>query len=170
MRKIFLLLPVLILLASIVPAFAGTITVTVTVEKKIYYIDEMVFITVCVYEDGNPVSGATVGVEVRDPHNNTYYVNSATTGSDGCAIFWFKIAEGSVAGIYNVYASTDYGGGATVEEPEIFIVNPTPVGGEALPLDKVSLLLNIVSTYGNIIILAIIITLLLLILTRKSKE
>ncbi len=170
MRRLLLILLAFLSLISIAAVMAGTVSVTATTDRKIYYRGETVFITACVYEDGNPVSGATVAVEVRDPGNNVVYTFSKTTGADGCATFWFTLDKNAKPGIYKLYATTDYGGGASTEEPSMFVVNPTPVGGEALPVDKLALILNTVYTYSDIIVLAALIAIVSIAVARKIEK
>ena len=157
MKEKLLILPLILLTIGTAQTISVSYVVTVETDKIKYYRYEVVYITVTITENGNPVKGVIVGIQVDDPDGNPIYVEQGTTDDNGKVSFHFTVGDPCCPakyGWYNVTASTP-GGKATTK---FQVVPRPPVGGKVEKIDKIELLsLLIVDNLGLIILTAAII-------------
>ncbi|MDL1957747.1 MAG: hypothetical protein LWW95_11985 [Candidatus Desulfofervidus auxilii] len=156
-KIISLILPLILLTIVTVQTISVSYVVTVETDKIKYHRYEVVYITVTITENGNPVKGVVVGIQVDDPDGNPIYVEQGTTDDNGKVSFHFTVGDPCCPakyGWYNVTASTP-GGKATTK---FQVVPRPPVGGKIEKIDKIELLsLLIMDNLGPIILTAAII-------------
>ena len=170
-KIISLILPLILLTVITVQTISVSYVVTVETDKIKYYRYEVVYITVTITENGNPVKGVIVGIQVDDPDGNPIYVEQGTTDDNGKVSFHFTVGDPCCPakyGWYNVTASTP-GGKATTK---FQVVPRPPVGGKIEKINKIELLsILIVNNIGSIMTIAVIIFAICCIkmLSRKEK-
>ena len=156
-KIISLILPLILLTIVTVQTTSVSYVVTVETDKIKYHRYEVVYITVTITENGNPVKGVIVGIQVDDPDGNPIYVEQGTTDDNGKVSFHFTVGDPCCPakhGWYNVTASTPGGKSTT----KFQVVPRPPVGGKIEKIDKIELLsLLIVDNLGPIILTVAII-------------
>ncbi|MEM3753317.1 MAG: MG2 domain-containing protein [Candidatus Micrarchaeaceae archaeon] len=54
---------------------------------------------------GIPIAGATISIEVKDPNNNTIFLDIVFSLPNGTYEDWFRLHEDSILGTYRVYVT-----------------------------------------------------------------
>lgn len=114
MRKAtaFLLVFFLVLQLVLAPQVkADQVTITCGTDKASYAPEELVTIQGKVLLDGDPLSEATVGIQVNDSRGNPIYVNQVLSGADGGFSDSFRLKKDAPTGEYQGWAACQ---GATV--------------------------------------------------------
>jgi len=86
------------------------LTVSVLTDKGAYRPGEPVTISGLVLKDGSPISGASVGIIVKNPLGGTVFVDQRNTGADGRYSTSFTLPSDAMVGQYNVGVTATYGG------------------------------------------------------------
>jgi len=107
------LIAIMFLLTPLLSA-SPILSVSVDTDEPSYRRGELVTISGQVLADGNPVSGASVGIKVMDPDGNLKFVDQLSTNTSGFYSTSFRIGSDWPLGKYVVEVSAYYG--ATGEE------------------------------------------------------
>ncbi|MEM3985540.1 MAG: MG2 domain-containing protein [Candidatus Methanomethylicia archaeon] len=85
------------------------ISVSVSTDKDAYRRNDDVIISGVVSSGGSPISGAIVGIIVKNPLGGNVFVDQKTTGSDGKYSTSFKLPSDAMIGVYTVSVTATYG-------------------------------------------------------------
>jgi hypothetical protein len=113
---LYILIPVFILLSSAIlvtstwTAANPALTVSVSTDKDAYRRGESVTISGLVLKDGSPISGASVGIIVKNPLGGNVFVDQRSTGADGRYSTSFTLPSDAIVGQYSVGVTATYGG------------------------------------------------------------
>lgn len=105
----------LILVLSILTAVplisaSPSLTATVQTNKLWYNTSENISVYGTVLQDGTPLSGVAVALEIQDPVGSTVITRSLQTNLSGVYTVTFKLQQDALTGSYNVYVSCTHGG------------------------------------------------------------
>jgi len=98
------------LLTSICILANPALSVTVSTDKEAYRRGESVTISGLVLKDGSPVSGASVGLIVKNPLGGTVFVDQKSTDTNGRYSTSFTLPSDAMVGQYTVSVTATYGG------------------------------------------------------------
>jgi hypothetical protein len=107
---ICLVLSSAILVAPIPTAANPALTVNVSTDRGAYRRGEPVTISGSVLKDGSPVSGASVGIIVKNPSGGNVFIDQKDTGADGRYSTSFTLPSDAMVGLYSVDVTATYGG------------------------------------------------------------
>ena len=130
--------------SSATPKIAqSALTITVQTDKAYYLPDQIVKMSgIAKNFTNDPIADATVSIEVKDPRNNTIFLDIVFTASNGTYQDDFRLHSEAIFGKYHVYITANALGYPTTQNQTTFTVGtpPTPVGGIWIPVNKLSLL------------------------------
>ena len=154
--KLLLFIAALTALVAATPAIcAASLNITVETSKPSYEVGEDISIHGRLTDNGSPVPDNSVGLQVKDPHNDVVVSRTLQTNASGEYNLTFKLPTDAKNGTYTVYVSATYmqetaTNNATFE----YGVTPTPVGGIWIPVDKVGLLTPYIALVSMIAVAA----------------
>jgi len=122
--------------------------VVVDTDKPVYYLGEIVNITGEVWNStSNPIPDAMIGIEVKNPGNQTIFLDIVTSHSNGTFSDSFGLASQSPHGVYHVYVSASAPGYPIAVNNTAFTV--TLLGDVDLDLDvDIFDIVRMASAYG----------------------
>jgi peptide/nickel transport system substrate-binding protein len=94
----------------------GALEITISTDSDSYNAGETVTFSGRVTLAGNPIEGAIVVFEVRNPQNTVIASGYATTSSDGGYSKQFTLPSDAQSGTYKIYVSVNYQGQAASTE------------------------------------------------------
>lgn len=110
-------------LSAKVGATQPKLILTVQTDKQLYQPGETVKIFGTVKDsNNNPIEGATVSIEVKDPRNNTIFLDIVFTSSNGTYQDTFRLHTNTTIGDYQVFATATATGYQTAQSQTTFSV------------------------------------------------
>jgi len=98
---------------------------TIETDKDPYLPGETVKLSGVIQDtDGNPAADATIGIEVRDPNNNTVFLDITFTYTNGTYRDLFRLHENSLSGEYETYVTASATGYQSAMNQNTFLVLP----------------------------------------------
>jgi hypothetical protein len=83
-----------------------TFDITVSTDKDVYFSQDLVTISGNLIDVScNPVIGALLGSEVRNPHSSPLFVDQLTTDNEGKFSTSFTLADDALMGTYTIYVA-----------------------------------------------------------------
>ena len=156
-------------ISSCISEIAQTeLILTVQTDKPDYSRGELVKIVGSVQDSGGtPIVSAIVSIEVKDPGNNTIFLDIIFTTSSGTYQDSFRLHSEAMRGKYHVYVTASVLGYPTAKNQTTFTVEmPTiPVGGIWIPVNKLELLAPYIALT---ILLAVAVTTVVYVKKRKK--
>ncbi len=111
-------------------AFAlPALVLTAQSEKPFYYTGELVKIFgIVTNATGYPIQGAAIGIEVKDPNDNTIFIDGVWTQPNGYYEDSFRLSTESPIGKYNVYVTANKHGYTQASKQTSFYASTQQLG------------------------------------------
>lgn len=108
---------------------ASEMVLTVYTDKSLYILGELVRILGTTQElNGTPIEGVAIGIEVKDPRNNTIFLDGTYSLSDGTYQSNFRLPANAPVGQYNVYVTAHKTGYQTATNQTSFYASTEELG------------------------------------------